>query len=140
MVPSETAGRKGRQPDGTSLTREVKVGRLFTQTGFDEDGGPILDRGSTSYIAHFDTSEQFAAKLAAEALARDFHHAPRLAVLADGARWIWNLADKLWPDAIQIVDYYHASKHVNDLADLLKPACPDPAAVRQTLKGHLAAG
>ena len=29
-------------------------------------------------------------------------------VLGDGARWIWNLADELFPRATQIVDLFHA--------------------------------
>lgn len=31
-------------------------------------------------------------------------------VLADGARWIWNLVDQLIPHALQILDFSHA-KH-----------------------------
>ena len=32
VVPWETVGRKGKQKDGTSKTREVKLGCVFTQT------------------------------------------------------------------------------------------------------------
>jgi len=41
MVKSETAGRKGKQADGTAKTREVKLGCVFTQTAKDEKGRPV---------------------------------------------------------------------------------------------------
>ena len=39
-------------------------------------------------------------------------------MLGDGAAWIWNLADELFPAATQIVDLYHAREHVHELATL----------------------
>ena len=33
-------------------------------------------------------------------------------VLGDGAHWIWNIAERHFPQAIQIVDWYHASEYV----------------------------
>jgi hypothetical protein len=143
MVPKETAGRAGKQPDGSAKTVEAKIGRLMVQSGTGPDGRPLLQPGSTSYVATFEASGDFAGTVAAEALRRDFPRAPRLAVIADGARWIWKTADLLWPGATQIVDFYHAAEHVHDLAELLKPHLPesqDPAAFAQGLRGLLAAG
>ncbi len=37
-------------------------------------------------------------------------------VLGDGAKWIWNLADEHFPDAVQIVDRFHAKQHLSDVA------------------------
>ena len=33
-------------------------------------------------------------------------------VLADGAKWIWNVAAELFPNRIEILDYYHAAEHL----------------------------
>jgi hypothetical protein len=121
MVPSETEGRKGKGPDGRSHTREDKIARLFTQTGRDKDGQPVMDKDSSSFVTTFEPVGPFSAQVAGEALRRDVSRAPRLAVLGDGAVWIWGMADRLWPRATQIVDFYHAVQHVNELADLLKP-------------------
>jgi transposase len=41
--------------------------------------------------------------------------------MGDGAEWIWNLADQQFPDAVQIVDLYHARQHLWDLARKLYP-------------------
>ena len=37
-------------------------------------------------------------------------------VLGDGAPWIWNLATEHFPDALQIVDRFHAKQHLSDVA------------------------
>jgi len=37
-------------------------------------------------------------------------------VAGDGAAWIWKRADEHLPDAIQIVDTYHAKEHVGNAA------------------------
>ncbi len=42
----------------------------------------------------------------------------RLCVVADGAHWIWNGVHELFPDAREILDYYHCSEAVHELAGL----------------------
>ena len=51
---SETEGRPGKDGDGQARTREVKLARLFTVSGPDDDGQPVMDPGSSSYVATFD--------------------------------------------------------------------------------------
>jgi len=53
-----------------------------------------------------------------EACRRGFDQAVRRAIVADGAKWIWNLADEDYPDAIQILDLFHAKGHLWDVAKL----------------------
>lgn len=40
----------------------------------------------------------------------------RLCVVADGAAWIWNRIEQLFPTARQVLDYYHCSEHLHELA------------------------
>jgi len=40
----------------------------------------------------------------------------RLCVLGDGAKWIWNQAKKLFPKAVQVLDYYHLSERLHKVA------------------------
>ena len=49
-------------------------------------------------------------------------------VFGDGALWIWNFADEHVPDAIQIVDIWHAKQHVFDVAKALYGKGSDLAA------------
>jgi hypothetical protein len=64
-----------------------------------------------------------------------------VAVLGDGAEWIWNLAAEHFPGAVQIVDWFHASERVWELGRALHGAeAPEtPVWVEQQL-GRLAAG
>lgn len=118
MVAAETKGRPGKGPDGQAHTREVKLACLFTQATLDEAGRPVRDPGSSSYLATFEPAARFAQLVDAEARRRGCEHIRQLVVLGDGAVWIWNLADELFPAATQIVDLYHAREHVHDLAAL----------------------
>ena len=62
-----------------------------------------------------------------EATRRGFDRAARQAVLGDGATWIWNLADEHFPDAVQIVDRFHAKQHLSDVSKSIYAAGSDLA-------------
>jgi hypothetical protein len=53
--------------------------------------------------------------------------AERQVVLGDGALWIWNLAEEYFPNAIQIVDLFHAKQHLFDVAKAIFGATSDLA-------------
>jgi hypothetical protein len=59
MTPKETAGRPGQGEDGRARTREVKMAVFFTQDKVNEDGYPVRDRASSSYIATFEPAAAF---------------------------------------------------------------------------------
>src|ERR1035437_50802 len=120
-VPADTAGRAGKYPDGRARTREVKLGVLFTQTSVDQDGYPVRDPGSSSSVATLQAAPHFGSLVYAEARRRGSVAAHQLIVLGDGAPWIWNLADKHFPGANQIVDLYHAREHCHALGALVSP-------------------
>ena len=65
---------------------------------------------------------EFGPRLYAEAWRRGWARADKKVVLGDGADWIWNQADLHFPDAIQIVDLYHAREHLWDLSAKLYPS------------------
>jgi hypothetical protein len=111
-VPKETAGRRGKAPDGRARTREAKLACVFTQTTQDERGQPVRDPGSSSYLAVIESADKFGQLTYAEALRRGLTHAQKVVIIGDGAPWIWNLANEHFPGAIQVVDVYHAREHL----------------------------
>lgn len=111
-VPKDTEGRPGKGPDGRAKTREAKLGCVFTQTHFDEEGWPVRDPNSTTYVGAIEPVEEFGPRLHAEAVRRGLQHATTVVVLGDGAPWIWNRAATDFPDAVQIIDLYHAREHL----------------------------
>ena len=132
----ELVDRPGKQPDGSSKTREVKLVTIWSAEGRDKEGTPVRDAGSISYsaavesAAHKDTDATpsvFAARVVREATRRGFDRAARQAVLGDGATWIWNLADEHFPDAVQIVDRFHAKQHLSDVSKSIYAAGSDLA-------------
>jgi hypothetical protein len=122
MRKSEVADRTGKQADGSAKTREAKVVTMWTAESRDEEGKPVRDLGSVTYsaaiesAAALDTSPQrseFAERALREATRRGFTEAPRCVVLGDGSAWIWNTAKELFPQAIQILDRFHAKEHLS---------------------------
>ena len=49
--PAEVERRRGKQPDGSAKTREVKLATVWTAEGRDPQGRPVRDPGSVSYNA-----------------------------------------------------------------------------------------
>jgi hypothetical protein len=116
MVGEELAGRAGRGPEGKARTREVKLAALFTQTTVDEQGQPVRAPDSTTYLGNFACSGDFGPLVRQAALARGVAQAAQVIFLGDGAAWIWESARTCFPQATQILDYFHASEHVVSLA------------------------
>jgi len=134
MRASELLGREGKQPDGSSKTREVKLVTVWSAEGRDEEGTPVRDAGSVTYSAAIESAASkdtdddpsaFAARAMREATRRGFDRAERSAVLGDGAPWIWNVANDHFPEAVQIVDRFHAKQHLSDVAKAIWGAQSD---------------
>jgi hypothetical protein len=88
--------------------REVKVGVVV----------PIRQhvsgerRDPASYVAGLEPAAAFGQRLALEAHRRGLEGGRQIAVLGDGAAWIWVLAAEHFPGAVQIVDWFHASERI----------------------------
>ena len=121
VVKKETAGRQGKIAGQPAHTREVKLGCVFTQTTWDQEGYPIRAPDSTTYTGAVETAEEFGPRLYREACNRGWGRALLRVVMGDGAEWIWNLAALHFPGALEIVDLYHARQHLWDLARRLFP-------------------
>ena len=131
MVPAELAGRKGKQPDGTAKTREVKLGGVFTQHGTDAEGQPVRDPASTTYLCGLEGAGDFGTHLRREARRRGMGQSERVVLLGDGAAWVWELGRGNFSCAIEILDYYHAREHLSRLIEALVGAGTPAAAKLQ---------
>ena len=120
VTSKETAGRDGKGEDGRARTREVKLAVFFTQHKLDENGYPVRDRASSSYIATFEPAAAFQRLVRAEGIRRGADHVRQLTIIGDGAAWIWNLAAAAFPEATCIVDLYHAREHLHSLTRSLE--------------------
>jgi hypothetical protein len=139
MVPEELEGRAGKQPDGSAKTREVKLGCIFTQTTTDEEGLPLRDYQSTSYVAGFEAAADFMVRVRQEALRRRMAAAWLVVLLGDGAAWIWEQGQKCFPGAFQILDLYHALEHLSTLTKQLEDQPETAKALWRTWREQLLA-
>jgi hypothetical protein len=113
---------------------EVKLGLIAGQV----DG----KLKAPSYVAMRGTAEEFGKRLLAEAARRgaleiESWEGPvtgrglavlrEVVVVGDGAVWIWNLAASEFGERIEIVDFYHASEHLWEVAKALYGEGTTPA-------------
>ncbi len=110
-----------RRTKGEDISRWhwVYTGTVFRldQRGKTNSGrAMITERG---YVATRRGLESFERQLYAEALQRGLREAKNVLVLADGAIWIWNLADNIFYGATQRIDLWHVHEHLWDIANEL---------------------
>jgi len=134
VVKKETEGRKGKNEGEPAHTREVKLGCVFTQTKWDEEGYAIRDPDSTTYTGSVETAEEFGKRIYLEAWNRGWSRAVQKVVISDGAEWIRNIVEVHFPGAIHIVDLYHARQHLWEVVRLLYPN--DPGSQKVWMKIH----
>lgn len=115
--PSETAGRAGRN-GARAGTREAKVGALWL-TEPDGEGGRRTVDGSVRYFAAVESAADDAqgdspvARRLLRELAAAGHAPGDVGVcIGDGAAWLRRLFGEWFPDAVQIVDFFHAAEYL----------------------------
>src|SRR5437762_14309250 len=73
------------------------------------------------YTAMLGSVSEFAPMFWRLAVEQHIPQSEDTSVTADGAEWIWNLVADLFPDSLQIVDWYHACQHLAEAAEALYP-------------------
>ena len=132
-ISQDHAQEKGISMDGGMVHireegwKEFKVGTVFDveqRLERDERTGELVNRAhgvNMAYTAVLGSVDRFAPALWALAVQREVPTARDSSVSADGAEWIWNLAADLFPDSVQVVDWYHALQHLSEAAKAIFP-------------------
>ena len=111
MRKEELVGRAGQQEDGGAKTRQAYLGCVFTQHKRDEEGHPVRDYESTTYVSSMSSIEEFGPCLRQDAIRRGLAVALQVVLLIDGAEGLANMGRLCFPGVLQIVDFYHALEH-----------------------------
>lgn len=119
MRPAELEGRAGKAPDGKAKTRMANLGCVFTQHQVDDEGHPIRDPNSTTYVSTLGPIEEFGPLLRQEAIRRGLALATFVVLLIDGAEGLAHMGRLCFPTALQIVDFYHALEHARKVLQAL---------------------
>lgn len=99
--------------------REYKLGTVYTTVARSVAARPgevALHAQAVSFVGDVTDAATFGQRLWCEAARRGVLTAAEVVVVADGAHWIWNLAAEHFPEATQIVDWYHASQYIWQVA------------------------
>jgi len=79
--------------------------------------GVVLRAKKQQYFCDIERAEEFGKLLWATGCAVGADRARILVFICDGAVWIWNLIDHYFPNAIHIVDWYHAVDRLKRIAE-----------------------
>jgi hypothetical protein len=103
--------------DGTTVHTEGDWHevRVATATAADAQGKPLARQSRARFLPVAD----FAWVLLLLARSVGYQHARLRAFVADGAHWLWKVADDYFPSAIQVLDWYHLAEHVHKAAGVL---------------------
>jgi hypothetical protein len=93
--------------------KESKVGAVY-ETFVDKDGE--VQARDVEHVATMGDAEVIGDRIYTLAFRRGVERAKDVVVLADGGRWIWKQAKLNFPKAVQILDFYHATEHLGEVA------------------------
>lgn len=103
-----------------STWRENKLGMVFTSNDLhfwtDKDGERQHRIKKKEYISLVGEAAEFKKHLLACALRGGYGKFKQSVLLGDGATWIRGMAEEIFPDSQQILDFYHLSENVNEYA------------------------
>jgi len=146
---------KGMSMDGGMVNirgqgwRELKVGAVFdVETRLErnpqtQELDAMAHGVNVGYTAVLGAKDDFKPALWALAVEHELPTARNRTVVADGALWIWDVAEDVCPDGTQVVDWFHAVEHLSEAAHVLYPNSDDTAKRQRwlkTYKGHLYMG
>jgi hypothetical protein len=118
LVVEMDGGRvQGREKDPVSGSR-WREDKVLTVTSYLPGDGkerkpqPLV----TTHVGTMLDSKSFAKLVRLESERRGVRQAKRVLVLGDGGNWIDTIHEDQFPRHLRIVDYYHASEHLHDVA------------------------
>jgi hypothetical protein len=117
-IQTDGAALNTRLKDETgSSWRENKLGEVFSSKGMhswtDKKGRRKHQIIKREYVSYVGAVPEFKKHLLACALRGGYGRFKETVVLSDGATWIRNMVQELFPDAQQILDYFHLCENVN---------------------------
>lgn len=127
--------------------RETKVGRIFAghhieKKSSDYQGVQLRNRLSASdYLAHMGNHKEFSARFE-KLIEAHLKQNPnsKMVAISDGAEWIGKWLTQTFPSATIILDFYHATEHLAEFANLVFTTKPEKTAWITERKEELLTG
>ena len=103
-----------------STWRENKLGMVFSsdniKTRINAKGEKVGQIVKKEYVSYIGSASEFRKYIFACAIRNGYGKYRTTVVLSDGATWIRNLCDELFPDAVQILDLFHLCENIYEYA------------------------
>lgn len=107
------------EDDNGSTWRENKLGVIFSSDDIhyyrnSKTPSRTFHRiESCSYVTYLGSSNEFKWHLFAVALEQGYDPERKVVILSDGAKWIRNISEEIFPGAIMILDLFHLKENVH---------------------------
>jgi hypothetical protein len=93
--------------------RENKLGLVFSSTGLrTRKDGVTHDILKKEYIPYVGSAEKFKGYLLESAVRNGYGRYEQTILLSDGASWIRNMGEELFPGTLRILDFYHLAENI----------------------------
>jgi hypothetical protein len=126
--PQEKPGTLYIETDGAALNtrhknednstwRENKLGVVFSSDNIrrwtDKHGDKQHRIQKREYVSYLGSCNEFKKHLLSCAIKNGYGSYKKTVIISDGATWIRNIREEIFPDALQILDYYHLCENVH---------------------------
>lgn len=120
-IQADGAALNTRVKDENGSTwRENKLGEVYSSDDIyywsDAQGKKQHQIRKREYISYIGKADEFKKHLLSCAIRGGYGKYKKTVLLSDGATWIRNMTEEIFPDAQQILDFYHLCENVNDYA------------------------
>jgi len=100
------------EDENGSTWRENKTVMVFTDKDMikRKDGGHIIV--NKEYVPYIGSSDEFKKYVLDLAVRWGYGQVKQMVIIADGATWIRNMCEEIFPDAVQILDLFHLKENI----------------------------
>ena len=109
------------EDENGSTWKEMKLGLIFCDKDVIRRGDGSHTITKKEYVCYFGSAEEFKKFVFAAAAKAGYGKIEEIVVIGDGAQWIWKMCEELFPDAVQILDFYHMSENTHKYAKFIYP-------------------
>lgn len=148
-VRIEPRPKAGQKPEKQDEWRDLKIGCWYEaepvpaaycssrQRDKAARAQPVLRAKKMRYYCDIAEAEAFGKLMWGTGCAVQADLVPELVFVCDGALWIWLLIARYYPQALQIVDWYHAADRLKRVAQAAFPLEADREQWREQITDHL---
>jgi hypothetical protein len=121
LVDGSQVNTRIKDQEGSSW-KEMKLGLIYSDKNIITRKGGQSVLVDKEYVAYWGDVNGFKKLLFKAAISKGYGTYKRVVVIGDGAHWIWNMYEELFPDAVQVLDYYHMCENAYSYAKYLYPS------------------